>query len=344
MNVLIKPNFLIPATPDMGIITHPMIVRSVAQYVLERGAAVQISDSPALGSLSRVARVGGYAECFDKMKVRFKEFQNTVPADIGPPYGKIRIAEDALRADMVINVPKLKTHAQMMLTLGVKNLFGCVVGAEKPGWHLRSGVDLGMFSRLLVQIHQKVRPAITLVDGILSLEGQGPGKSGDPRRLNVIVAGKNAHAVDQAICVFLGGSLKRFPTWCAAREMGLLKDNVDVDGAVSAVREFKFPVPGDLVAGPKPLQKWIRKHFLQRPSADEAACRLCMACRNTCPARAITLGERAMRFDYDKCIRCYCCLEICPEGAIHAVQPIAGRVFRKLRSFHGHLRNDRIST
>ena len=79
--------------------------------------------------------------------------------DVGEPFGQIDIARSAVEADVVINLAKLKTHTQMLLTLGVKNLFGCIVGFKKPEWHMRSGVDRNMFARLLVQIYQAIHPA-----------------------------------------------------------------------------------------------------------------------------------------------------------------------------------------
>jgi uncharacterized protein (DUF362 family)/Pyruvate/2-oxoacid:ferredoxin oxidoreductase delta subunit len=329
--VLIKPNFLIPAGPERGVITHPLLVKSVAQYCLERDALVQISDSPAFGTISRVIRVGGHEKALSGMNVKFQEFYTVKEVHIEKPFGKIQIAEDVLDADMVINLPKLKTHAQMLLTLGVKNLFGCIVGAEKPEWHLRSGVDRDMFSNLLVQIYQVVRPSITIVDGILALEGQGPGKSGKPRRLNLLVAGQDAHAVDQVICTFLGKNPEDYPIWKAARRMGVLDEPVEIDGPIPKITDFEFPRLGKLVGGPKFIQKLMRNHLLQRPAVSDKICKSCMACRDTCPANAITSHETGLSFDYDHCIRCYCCLEICPEGAIRAVEPLAGKVCRKLR-------------
>jgi uncharacterized protein (DUF362 family) len=132
--VLIKPNFLAPAPPEKAMLTHPLIIRAVAEYALEKGALVQVSDSPAMGTFDRIIKESGIQQALKGLNVELKEFQDSVRKDIGPPFHTIEMARDALNADVVLNLPKLKTHTQMLLTLGVKNLFGCIVGLRKPEW------------------------------------------------------------------------------------------------------------------------------------------------------------------------------------------------------------------
>ena len=137
--VLLKPNLLLAAEPEKAIITHPNLVKAVAEYVISKGGILQISDSPAIGSFEKIIMTGGYKEAFQNIDVFFKEFELSKPIYIGKPFGEIDIAVDAIETDVVINLPKLKTHAQMLLTLGVKNLFGCIIGYRKPEWHFSSG-------------------------------------------------------------------------------------------------------------------------------------------------------------------------------------------------------------
>ncbi len=230
MRVLIKPNFLAPAKPEHAMTTHPLVLRAVVEYALGRGVRPMVADSPGLGSFERLIRQGGYAEALSGLDVELRPFKETVPVDIGEPFGRIAIAREALEADTLINLPKLKTHTMMLLTLGVKNLFGCVVGLEKVQWHMRSGVNRHLFARLLVQIHCAVNPAATLMDGILGMEGQGPGRSGTPRRLGVLVAGASAPAVDLAVCRLLQVPADQLPTHRAAAELGLAPRDLAVSG------------------------------------------------------------------------------------------------------------------
>ncbi len=328
--VLIKPNFLLPAKPESAISTHPNVLKAVVEYVLAKGARVRIADSPAMGSFERISKVGGYQQALEDMDVEFKAFKTSAIADIGRPFGQIEIAREAFEADVVINLPKLKTHTLMLLTLGVKNLFGCIVGLRKPQWHLRSGIDREMFARLLVQIHQTINPSMTIVDGILALEGQGPGKSGVPRHLGVIAGSRNAFAVDQVICSMLGLDPAELPTYRAGRSLGLVGDAVYVNGELNIVHNFALPDLEPMTLGPKPLRGFMRKHLLQRPVVDNGLCNRCGECWQYCPTQAISQNTKTIDFDYDICIRCYCCVEICPRGALRAASTLPGKVLRKL--------------
>jgi uncharacterized protein (DUF362 family)/ferredoxin len=328
--VLIKPNFLAPAKPDRAMTTHPMVLRAVVEYVLQRGARPLVADSPGMGGFERLLREGGYSEALTGLEVEVRPFRETLQVDIGEPFGKIAIAREALEADAVINLPKLKTHAMMMLTLGVKNLFGCVVGLTKVQWHLRSGVNRHLFARLLVQIYRAVNPMVTLIDGILGMEGQGPGRSGTPRQLGVLVAGASAPAVDMAVCRLLQVPADQLPTHRAAAELGLSPRDVAISGQFQPIRNFKLPILGPLTFGPERIQPLIRKHLIQRPAVEAGKCRGCGECWRHCPAKAITPYAQTIGFDYDRCIRCYCCVEMCPHGVLAAVETGPAKALRRL--------------
>ncbi len=335
--VLIKPNFLAPARPERAMTTHPLVLRAAAEYALAHGAKVLIADSPGMGSFDRLLREGGYADALKGLDVEVRPFRHSVPVGIGAPFGRIEIAREAVEADAVVNLPKLKTHAQMLLTLGVKNLFGCIVGLKKPEWHMRSGVDRRLFARLLVQIHRAVDPAVTLVDGILGMEGHGPGRSGTPRRFGVLVGSTSAPAADAAICRFLGLAPGELPTHRAAQELGLMPADIETRGEFMPAAGVRLPVLAPLTFGPRPLQRLMRRHLVQRPAADRRLCRICGECWRLCPAKAITPHGQRIGFDYDRCIRCYCCVEMCPHGALNAVETGPGRFVRELAGLRDHI-------
>ncbi len=324
--VLIKPNFLAPAVPEKALTTHPLIVKATAEFALEKGARVQISDSPATGSFTKLFKKGGYAEALNGLDVTVKPFEKTIPVDVGEPFGTIDVAQDAMQADVVVNLAKLKTHTQMMLTLGVKNLFGCIVGLKKPEWHLRAGVDRQMFGRLIVSICEAVGPEYTIMDGILAMEGQGPGKSGTPRELGLLMGGKSPHAVDHVVCLQVGLDPDNLETHRSAREMGLYDGSIHINGDLTILDDFQFPELGALTMGPERLGRFMRKFVIQQPVADNKACKLCGECWKYCPAKAISYTIRGISFNTNTCIRCYCCLEVCPHAAIRAKKPLAGRL------------------
>lgn len=326
--VLIKPNMLMPAQPALAIVTHPYVVRAVAEYLLDKGAFVQIGDSQGVGTFRKLLGETGYAVALKGLDVEIRSFSDSVSVDIGEPFGRIEIAKDVVEADMVINLAKLKSHTQMYLTLGVKNLFGTIVGLRKPEWHMRVGVDRQLFARLLVQIYEAVAPAFTLVDGILALQGQGPAKSGQPRNLGLLVGGANAHAVDKTICTLLGLDPQELLTCRLARELGVYDGVVHASGDIHIVEDYQFPELNSLSLGPETLNRFMRQYVIQKPVVDNNVCKLCGECWKVCPAQVISHNDKGIRFDYDGCIRCYCCLEMCLHGALHAKEPLLGKVRR----------------
>lgn len=327
--VLIKPNLLSPATPDDAVLTHPLVVKAVIEYVLDKGASVQLSDSPAIGSFEKILRVSGIRDAIRGLDVVCKPFEDSIRVDIGKPFDRIEMAEDAVNADLVINLPKLKTHSHMLLTLAVKNMFGTIVGFRKPEWHMRAGVDRDMFARLLVRIHERVRPAFAVLDGILAMEGEGPGKSGVPRQLGVLMGSRQGPAIDETVCRMIGFDPLLLPTHKAAQEFGLVDPSIRTDGRLPQVPHFRLPEVTPLIYGPRAFQGFVRRHLVQRPVVDPGRCKMCGECWEICPAKAITAREKALSFDYNRCIRCYCCIEVCPHSALRAVETTAGRVIRR---------------
>lgn len=324
--VLLKPNFLSPAKPDDALLTHPLVIRAAAEYALGKGGRVRIGDSQALGGFERILKASGTQAALEGLDVECAEFTASRKVDIGEPFGRVDLAIDALDADIVINLPKLKTHGMMLLTLGVKNLFGCVVGFRKPEWHMRAGVNHELFARLLVQICRTVNPAVTLLDGILAMEGEGPGRSGKPRHLGVLMGSIHTVAIDRTACALVGMDPEALPTNRAARELGLDGGKIEIDGAMPEVLHYK--IPGMRTTGR--IANLLRDQLVRKPVANDNACKLCGECWKYCPAKAITEEGSRLRFDYRKCIRCFCCLEVCPHGALRIGETLPARLVRTL--------------
>jgi uncharacterized protein (DUF362 family)/Pyruvate/2-oxoacid:ferredoxin oxidoreductase delta subunit len=329
--VLIKPNLLAPATPEQAILTHPAVIRCVAEYILERGARPLIADSPGIGPFEMILRRNGIHAALAGLGCECRPFQNSVQVDVGSPFGAIAIAQEAVQADVIVNLAKLKSHSQMLLTLAVKNLFGCIIGYRKPEWHMRAGIDRQIFARLLVRIGRTLKPAFNILDGILALEGDGPGRGGIPRRVGVLMAGRDPFAVDLAVCRMLGLAPEQVPLLKVAAEEGLLPE-LEIDGILPKIRDFRLPVLTALVFGPRFLHPFTRRHLLRRPVCDRTLCRLCGECWKICPADAIAQRGESLQFDYNRCIRCNCCVEICPFGALRTRESIAGKLFRRAAS------------
>ena len=179
--VLLKPNLLYGKPPEKAVTTHPSVVRGMIEIVREAGGVPSIGDSPGMESLRKAAEKAGIKRVADETGCSLVEFDRPIvpPDRKGKWFKQLEIDRSVLEADVIINLPKWKTHGQMLLTLGVKNLFGCIPGPRKALWHLKAGQDQERFARMLIDVYLTVRPALTLLDGIVGMDGNGPG-SGRP--------------------------------------------------------------------------------------------------------------------------------------------------------------------
>jgi uncharacterized protein (DUF362 family)/Pyruvate/2-oxoacid:ferredoxin oxidoreductase delta subunit len=330
--VLIKPNLLSASSEEQAITTHPLIIKATVQYVLEKGGKPLVADSPPpVGSFGKLISKCGIIKALDGMPVEVAELSSSrrVPSD--GRWKHLELAGEALDADVIINLPKLKTHCQMGLTLGVKNLFGCVVGARKPEWHYRIGERREIFAELLVSIYKTLRPSINLIDGILALEGEGPGSGGTPRYLGVLIGSDSAAALDVAVCRVLGFEPLSLLTNRVAEDMGLLEE-AEISGDLPEVRDFRMPETRDMLFGPAFTHGFLRHHIASRPVAVEGICKLCGECLKICPADAISNHGKGKppAFDYERCIRCYCCLEVCPHKAMRRYDTLMRKLLKIL--------------
>lgn len=333
--VLIKPNLLIGRSPEKAVNTHYSVVKAVMELVADCGGRLVVGDSPSFGSAQLAARMCGVldvAKEFNAPVITFKE-SRVVCAGEKAVFHQLPLAVDALDADVVINLPKLKTHAFMTMTLGVKNLFGCVVGMEKSKWHLKAGQDPMAFARMLAEINACVAPALTLMDGVVGMEGNGPG-SGDPRQIGVIVASRDAVALDRVIMEVVGVPAEKLLVLTASSELGIGNANLSeievIGDSVSSVRVkgFKLPEPSFPLRRlfPKGVQKLIKRALTNEPAFNHNLCTRCGTCAKICPPQVISFEKlrKADKRGYDtrlvidrsKCIHCFCCQEVCPEGAI----------------------------
>src|SRR4030043_435630 len=323
--VLLKPNLLYGKSPEKAVTTHPSIVKGIIQMVREEGGFPFLGDSPGLGSAIGVSEKCGIKRVADAMDCPIVEFNRPVlPTERkGRIFKNIEIDQAIFEADVIINLPKWKTHAQMLLTLGVKNLFGCVPGPRKALWHLKAGDDRKIFAQVLFDIYQVIQPSLTILDGIVGMEGNGP-NSGRPIPIGLILASGDSLSLDQIVCDLVGISRESLLTNRVAFERGLGKDEIGVFGERMEdvkIPGFQFPTLFQIDWGlPNFLSKALKNALTSKPVILEKICKDCEQCAEICLPKALTRKGEDFIFDYGKCIRCFCCLEVCPEGAISIKQ------------------------
>ena len=320
--VLLKPNMLAAKEPEAAVTTHPVVVRAVAELLRDAGCRVMIGDSPGIGGFRKVADKSGISRAALESGAELVDFDETIEVKGAGTFRRIVLARAYWEADKIINLPKLKTHEMMTMTCAVKNLFGAVVGAEKPAWHLKAGTSRERFARLLLEIYLLKKPVLNIVDGIVAMEGNGPG-SGDPVRLGALMAGVNPVAVDVVAGRLAGIPVELLYVEQEASRMGLEgaegKEIEIVGTSIDAFGGKRFTLPSglDVQFGlPTFIKNGLRRHLTSFPVPDSRRCVLCGICRDACPPQAIHLTKSSLAVNHGSCIRCWCCRELCPHDAM----------------------------
>ena len=240
--VLLKPNLLTGARPTKECTTRPELIYAVAQQVQQVGGKPFLGDSPAFGSAYGVAKANGLLPLAQALNLPIVELHGQRYASDSPDFDHLRLAKEAMAADVIINLPKVKSHVQLTVTLGVKNLFGCVPGKMKAWWHMEAGKDVQRFGTMLVETARLLDPALTIMDGIVGHEGNGP-SGGEPRALGVLGASGNVFALDRAMVDILGVDPQAVPTVTQSMRLGVCP----------AIETIHFPL---LTPDPLRLADW----------------------------------------------------------------------------------------
>lgn len=321
--VLLKPNVINDMAPERAVCTHPEVVRAVAEWALLCGAEVTIGDQPgyALAEEAEGAfRNTGMLEACKGLDVTFQLLARG-GYDTVVPQPKFRMetveySRDVLQADVVINLPKAKTHSQTVYTGAVKNMFGAVAPRQRLDVHLVG--KYWALSEAIVDCYAARVPNLHLIDAVQVMEGMGP-TQGTPRDLGLLVASTDGVALDAVVEQLMGFDAGEVATTVAAANLGLgvrRLDEIEVTGAAIsdlAIQVQPAPVVRAEMLGP--LRPLLRLLVQARPAVVRKDCRACGACAGICPAGAVTIEDYAI-IDCKKCLECFCCQEACPFDAI----------------------------
>ena len=333
--VVIKPNLLSASAPEKSVVTHPEFFRAALGMVRDHGGTPVLCESPGFQPLAKVMKKAGYDRIVEEEGCEVADPRKTsILFSDGPHrFKRFEISSAVFDADVILNLPKFKTHGLTYITGAVKNLFGLIYGLNKAQWHLKapskeefSGFLLDYYSALL-RGFEKPKVFIHLMDAVMGMEGEGPGVSGTPRRVGAILAGQDAVSVDAVATRVVGLRLKEALTVTFGVERGLgtgALDRIELRGAGLDAFQVRDYVPSK-ASGRSSMTRWplntriFKDLLVEKPVPSRERCTLCYQCKAICPGGVISesKGESGVpSYDYGRCIRCYCCMEICPEAAI----------------------------
>jgi uncharacterized protein (DUF362 family) len=219
-SVLLKPNFIAPRSCRHATQTHPAVIIETALLLKDFGARPFVGDSPAWSNVFTCVKALKLEEDLKKLSVPVKQLNKPKWCRIGAGNIKVGISSVVLDADKIINLPKFKTHQQLVATFAVKNMFGCVSGKRKALWHFRRGGKFEDFCELLIEIFRFLNPALTIIDGVMAMDRAGPIR-GRTRPLGWLIGGTEPIACETVCCKLVNIQLEELPIIKTARQMGL---------------------------------------------------------------------------------------------------------------------------
>ena len=328
--VLGKPNLLMAIEPESGVTTHPEVVRAVIKILKTIDCTIFLGDGPSIWGaqsekvdevyektgMSRVAQEEGITlVTFEKKRWREK-FPLTTWVDT---------------CDALVNVPKFKTHGLTLLTGAIKNLYGLVWETHKVELH-KKYFDQADFAKIIVDIYQEAKPCLTVVDGVVAMEGDGPSTRGTLRNLGLILASTDCVALDTILALIMGISPQDVLTTKEAYLRGLGTahiENITILGEqLNELTQQPFLLPASSIQNkiPLPLLNLVKKFITFYPYVESPRCTQCARCIKACPQKIMALRNKLILINYAKCIRCFCCQEICPSAAIKIKKSLLAKI------------------
>ncbi len=308
--VLVKPNILGPFPVSKGVTSHPMVIEALIDALIKRGANVIVGDNP--GSIySKIEEIGKITGIGPASKGHLVSISDPVWVTLAYTGEKIPISKEVLDADIVINVPRFKTHGLTGITCAIKNMFGIIPGGKKAYLHTVAP-NKREFSKLLVDVY-KIRPAdFTIVDGTTAMEGAGP-SHGNLRPLKKIIWGSDPVGIDSVVSQMMGMPYSVIDTTIIGEKEGLGTPFPEIIGEFEKIPNFKLP--SRIVNFiPEKFNKFFNFGTL-KPKLIKEKCVKCGNCEEVCPQNAIALNPYPI-ITREKCISCYSCIEHCPFGAL----------------------------
>ena len=328
--VLLKVNVLNADPPEKAVTTHPAVLKAVIRLVKEAGGKPVVGDAPGIAykDAEKAWQITGLKKAAEEEGVEVVTFRwaRQVKSSFSKKVPYLHIAREALDADVVISIPKLKTHSFALFTGAIKNLYGTIPGFRKKELHARAPKPRD-FARLMADILFTIHPALAIMDGIIGMEGNGPA-AGSPRKVGLVLASRDLVALDAVASSIIGYDPLDVDIIRIAAEKGLgvaELGKIDVKGTdlekvklddfelVSNINTLLNKIPSFLLF----IGRFVAPYLLKvEPEINRERCTGCGICIEHCPTGAVRLSSRVPEINRKKCIKCFCCQEFCPQKAV----------------------------
>lgn len=316
--VWVKPNMIGNFAPERHATTHPAVISAIVKKLFSLNAKVVVGDNSGIQNMLSDLVTATRTGIFEASQGRFRNISDEVVyKKLGSNFGEIIAVSKIIGdCDIMISVPKMKTHLQTLLTGAIKNSYGIVVGAQKPRLHMKYP-NFEDFAGLVAEIYNIRRPDLVIMDAVYVMEGDGP-NCFDTRRLNKIIASTDGVALDHCVAKIMGMDANRIPLlkYCVEKRFGSPTYELQGDDD-KVIKDFKLPRTYYKFKAKNSLKDSLVYHFVtgKRIVIDKRICSMCKKCLDVCPVGAISWEDGPV-IDSERCILCFCCKEICDTGAI----------------------------
>lgn len=340
--VLLKPNMLSVEEAGSPVVTNFNVFEAVIRILKDYSNNISFGDSPGFGDPKKAAEKCGLLGISKRYNVKFEDFKDSIHVKFDDSIlcKSWTVARAPYEADVLITLPKLKTHAMAYFTGAIKNQFGCIPGTLKATWHTRMP-EANNFCKMLLDLNSLVNTSFAILDGIIAMEGNGP-RSGKPKKMDTLIMGKSLTAVDSTAVRLIGyenpldiPALKEANDYewgkVLPKDIQVLGESIES----MKVKDFELCRTGGSFYFISPgVTNFLRDLIAPDPVLIPEKCISCRRCQEVCPEKPKVIkmvnnkGKMQPTWDMRECIRCFCCQELCPCGAIETKYSILGKILK----------------